>query len=369
MPGFSFYIKYGISDLFEDYRIVGGFRFGANLNNNNYMLSYENLKRRIDKRLIFERQVQEGGNGFSLLKLKTNQLAYEMRYPLSEVDRFEGRIFYRLDDYTTLSTDYQSLNIPDQFVNTFGVKLAYVFDNTISKGLNLYNGWRFKIWGEFYYEPNPSAENLNPLKSGSDITIVGLDVRHYLKVHRDLIIAFRFGANTSLGSRRLIHYLGGVNSWLFGQKVDYSTPIDFSQNYYFQAMSAPVRGFFINARNGSSMAIANVEMRWPIFKYFFNSPIKSDFIKNFQIVGFYDIGSAWNGSNPYSDENTFNQQVISQNPLLITIDSNREPIIYGYGFGLRTRLLGYFMRADWAWGVDDGITLPSVFYFSLSLDF
>ena len=43
--------------------------------------------------------------------------------------------------------------------------------------------------------------------------------------------------------------------------------------------------------------------------------------------------------------------------------------IYGYGFGLRSRILGYFVRADWAWGVDDGVVLPAVFYFSLSLDF
>jgi len=117
------------------------------------------------------------------------------------------------------------------------------------------------------------------------------------------------------------------------------------------------------------MAVATAELRWPIFKYFINSPIKSDFIKNFQIIGFSDIGSAWNGLHPYSEENKFNEQVIVQNPLTITIDSNREPIIYGYGFGLRSRLLGYFMRADWAWGVDDGVVLPSVFYFSLSLDF
>ena len=44
------------------------------------------------------------------------------------------------------------------------------------------------------------------------------------------------------------------------------------------------------------------------------------------------------------------------------------PILASYGFGLRTRLLGYFVRADWAWGVDDGVTLPRVFHFSLSLD-
>jgi WD40 repeat protein/uncharacterized membrane-anchored protein len=369
MPGFSVYLKYGISDLFEDYRIVGGFRFGVNLENVNYLLYYENLKKRLDKKISFERQGEEGTDGYSIIKLKTTQLSYELRYPLSEIDRFEGRVFYRFDDYTFLATDYNNLIQPDIYVNTFGVKLAYVFDNTISRGLNLYNGWRFKIWGEYYYQPDPQSGGFNPITSGSDITIFGFDARQYLKIHRDLILAFRLGANTSIGSQKLIHYVGGVNGWLFGRKVDEGTPIDFRQNFAYQTMIAPVRGFFVNARNGSSMAVANVELRWPIFKYFFNSPIKSDFIKNFQVVGFYDIGTAWNGTQPYSADNTFNQTIISNPPLIITVDSNREPIIYGYGFGFRTRLLGYFMRADWGWGVDDGVRLPSVFYFSLSLDF
>jgi hypothetical protein len=368
MPGFSFYMKYGMSDLFEDYRIVGGFRFGANLQNNNYMLYYENLRKRLDKKIIFERQGQEGTDGFSLIKLKTSQVAYELRYPFNEIARLEGRIFYRLDNATYLATDFINLEIPDEFANTFGFKLAYVFDNTISRGLNLYNGWRFKFWGEYYFEPDPQSLDINTVAE-SGITIFGFDIRQYLKVHRSMILAFRLGANTSLGDRKLIHYVGGVNSWLFGRKVDNTTPIDFSQNFAYQTMIAPLRGFYINARNGSSMAVANVELRWPIFQYFFNSPIKSDFIKNFQVIGFYDIGTAWNGLHPYSDDNTFNQTIINNDPLLITIDSNREPIVYGYGFGLRTRLLGYFMRADWGWGVDDGITLPSVFYFSLSLDF
>ena len=100
-----------------------------------------------------------------------------------------------------------------------------------------------------------------------------------------------------------------------------------------------------------------------------NKPLKSDFIENFQIVGFSDVGSAWTGLNPYSPENEFNNQVVEQGPVTLTIQNNREPIIYGYGFGLRSRLLGYFVRADWAWGVDDQQVLPRVFYLSLSLDF
>ncbi|NNC83070.1 MAG: hypothetical protein HKN79_05790, partial [Flavobacteriales bacterium] len=81
---------------------------------------------------------------------------------------------------------------------------------------------------------------------------------------------------------------------------------------------------------------------------------------------------AWTGSGPYAENNTFNtdQVEISNIPSVTFILQNQEdPLLAGYGFGLRSRLLGYFIRADWAWGVVDGRTLPSEFYLSLNLDF
>ncbi|MDA0883265.1 MAG: BamA/TamA family outer membrane protein, partial [Bacteroidetes bacterium] len=160
----------------------------------------------------------------------------------------------------------------------------------------------------------------------------------------------------------------GVDNWLF-QRIDNETPIPTGEDYFFQALGSPVRGFFVNARNGNSFGVANAEVRWPIFDYFLNAPIKSDFVQNFQVLGFADVGTAWTGSNPYDEENQFNQVVLEQNPITITIDNNREPIIWGYGFGLRSRVLGYFVRADWAWGVDDNRVMPRVFHLSLTTDF
>jgi hypothetical protein len=98
-------------------------------------------------------------------------------------------------------------------------------------------------------------------------------------------------------------------------------------------------------------------------------PIKSEFIRHFQVIGFYDVGSAWTGATPYSNESTFNTNSVTQNPVTVTVSSNREPIIMGYGFGLRSKVLGYFLRADWAWGIDDNQVLPRVFYLSLNMDF
>ena len=162
--------------------------------------------------------------------------------------------------------------------------------------------------------------------------------------------------------------MGGTDNWI-SPGFNVSTPIDYTQNYYFQALASNLRGFDQNIRNGNSFALINSEIRWPVFKYLLNRPIKSDFIRNFQIIGFGDVGTAWNGLSPYDSTNMFNRTVISNTPFIVTVVKQNEPIVAGYGFGLRTRILGYFMRADWAWGVENRDILPNKFYFSLGLDF
>jgi hypothetical protein len=153
------------------------------------------------------------------------------------------------------------------------------------------------------------------------------------------------------------------------EQFDKSIPIDYSKNYVWQTLATNMRGFTQNIRNGDRFAVVNSEIRWPVFQYFANRPISSNFFNNFQLVGFGDIGTAWSGLHPWSDENAYDNEVIENGPLTITIDSNREPIVAGYGFGVRAMLLGYWMRFDWAWGIENNIILPRIFYLSMSLDF
>jgi hypothetical protein len=187
-------------------------------------------------------------------------------------------------------------------------------------------------------------------------------------LHRNIILASRAAASTSFGPRKLMYYLGGVDNW-FNPRFDNSTNIDLEQNYIFQTIATNMRGFLQNARNGNSFAVINNEVRIPLFQYLIKKPIRSDFVKNFQIVPFSDIGTAFTGSSPYSKDNTFNQQTISSGPITIILENQREPIIWSYGLGLRARLLGYFIRVDYARGVEDALVQPAVWHFSLSLDF
>ncbi len=363
-PGFNVFFKLGTTDLLEDYKITGGVRFAGNFDSNEYLLTFENLKKRLDKQLVFHRLALNSTMNYALVKTHTHELHYILKYPFTQLMSVKITGSIRYDRSTYLSTDLANLIHKDVIKNWAGIKAEWIYDNTREKGLNLYNGTRTKAFVEAYKQVN---------EKNADLYVLGLDFRHYHRIHRDLILATRLAGSTSFGSRKLIYYLGSVDNWInLSTKIptfDQSVLIDNQQNYAYQAVATNMRGFTQNIRNGNSFAVLNNELRWPVVKYFTNKPIHSDFLENFQVLGFFDVGTAWSGDSPYSKKNAYNSEIIENGPITIVIDKDRQPIVYGYGFGLRSRILGYFLRADWAWGIENNTVLPKIFYLSLSLDF
>ncbi|MBN2669282.1 MAG: PD40 domain-containing protein [Bacteroidales bacterium] len=368
-PGFNILTKLAISDLFEDYRFTAAFRIGLDLNSTEYLFRIENLKKRLNKELIYYRQAFE--ESFMLPNLQTyylknysNQLFYKLKYPFNQVSSISGTLNYRYDKIVIKSTDYASLVEPYYYKNWAGIKLEYVFDNSISLGENLYRGWRNKIFAEAYKQ----IDGDHP-----DLYVLGLDFRHYQYIHRNLIWASRLASSISLGESRLMYFLGSTDNWInfsnttptFDESVKQNREI----NWAFQSLATNMRGFPQNVRNGNAFAVLNNEIRWPVVRYFSRNPVTSQFLYNLQLITFLDVGTAWTGSSPYDEANTYNQDDYLTQPITIIIDNQKAPFVYGFGGGVRSKLLGYFIRADIAWGVDGDVILPRIFYLSLSLDF
>ncbi len=359
-PGLNGLVTFSIHDLFEDHRVRGGFRLSGNLRNNEYFLEYQDFSKRLDKNYLFVRQsfLQQDNN--VVRSLHTHEFKYGLSWPFNEISSIRGGVSLRSDEIVTKAIEQNTLQTPTVYEYLAGLRLKYVLDNTRYKALNIYNGIRMKLFGEYYQEVQDWQEG--------DFFVVGADARFYQPIHRNIIWATRLAGSTSFGNRKLVYYLGGVDNWLL-PSFNNNIPIANDQGYAYQTIATPMRGFQQNVRNGNSFALINTELRFPVFDYFMRQPPKSDFLKNFQVVGFGDIGTAWTGPDPYSEDNSFNVRTIDQYPLKITIKNQREPIVGGYGFGIRSRVWGYFVRADWAWGVDDGDIQDPRFYLSLSLDF
>jgi Tol biopolymer transport system component len=359
-PGLNALFKIGLSDLFEDRRIVAGFRIAGSLDNE-YMLSFENRKRLIDHQLVLHRQAFLKVNSFygEVAKVTTQDVRYSIKLPFSEVSATRFSLLYRNDRAVFASVGDFSLAKKNTYDNYGGARLEYIFDNTRKRGLNLFNGVRLKVWVEYW---RLIKEDRHDLITG------GFDIRGYKKLHRDLIWCNRLAGGTSWGTDKLIYYLGGVDSW-FNPKFDNSINVVKSEEYQFQTLATNMRGFKQNIRNGNNFAVWNSELRFPIFRYLYNRPIKSDFVNNFQIIAFGDLGMAWYGTNPLSEDNTLNKNIYYGNPITLTIYNQKNPLVAGVGFGVRSRLLGYFVRLDFGWGIDDMKVQKSITYLSFTTDF
>ncbi len=357
--GFDILFKVGLNDLMEDYRIIGGVNLSVNLSNNEYFLSYQQLKGRFDKELIFHRNSIENVQEFYISEHKIHEAFYRISYPFSHVLALKGTSVLQNKQAIYLSVNKEHLEKPNENDFWGGLKLELVFDNTRSRGLNINYGIRYKIFGEYYQMIDRDDQNL---------AVVGFDFRKYQKIHKSFIWANRISVSTNFGNNKLVYYMGGVDNWLI-PKFNRNNTVDYSKNYVYQSLALNMRGFEQNIRHGNSFALFNSELRLPVFRYFSKTPIKSNFLYNFQVVAFGDFGGAFIDTNPFSEENTTFKEYIYQHPITVTIIKQKNPFVSGYGFGLRSKILGYFVRTDWAWGIENGKIMPAVFYLSLNLDF
>lgn len=362
-PGFNVLTKFGAADLFEDYKLTAGFRLAANFAGNEYLISIEDVKSRLDKQLVFHRMGSEEFIDNDYKRTYSYQTLGVIKYPFSQVSAVRLTARLRFDQIVYPAVNNETLTKPDDYRIWGGWLAEYIYDNTESLGLNLFKGTRAKIFGEQY---SRLERNVN-----EHMFVVGADIRHYFQIHRQLIWANRLATSTSFGSAMLIYYLGGVDNWMStGQGYfDQTIPVDKEKNWAFQTVATNMRGFQQNIRNGNSFAVFNSELRWPVVRYIFNRPLNSDILDNFMIAGFFDLGSAWYGFDITNKDNFYRYDYVENGPVSVRIDKRRDPIVAGYGFGLRTRIFGYYMRFDWAWGIENKQILDRVFYFSINLDF
>jgi outer membrane protein assembly factor BamA len=130
-----------------------------------------------------------------------------------------------------------------------------------------------------------------------------------------------------------------------------------------------LRGFRSNIRNGTSFLLGNAELRIPVFRYFLDKNKGATVFRDFHIVGFADAGVAWYGASPYSDKNPLNTVTISGPITQIEVQYYRDPLVVGYGLGVRTTVLGYFLRLDYAWGIETRSRQDGRIHVSFGYDF
>lgn len=348
-----------ISDLMENHRLTGGFAFSLDFSSTEYLFSYEYLERRLGHQVILH-MANLKDNSYYPTKQNTYDAYYVMKYPLTPVSSLRGTVFGRYDRSMDRAIDYNSLVSETKSEMRVGLKAEWVYDHSRFITQNIYYGTRGKVWLEYYQGVVNNKQNL---------FVAGADFRDYRRLHKTLIWANRIAFSTSFGQQKLIYYMGGVDGWV-GPKFDRDVEVDPKQNYAYQTLATNMRGFHQNIRNGNTFAVINSEIRFPFVQVFSPRPVQSSFLRHLQLVAFGDMGSAWSGWNPWSKDNLFYKKTIEDGRLTVVLDKDANPVVGGFGVGIRMQVLGYFLRGDLAWGVENGIVQKKpVFYFSLSTDF
>jgi len=373
-PQMGILFRGSVKDLFEDYLIEGGARYPTTFNGSEYFLTLHDRKHRLDKSWSVYRRVikdtEETGFFTTIRKNYTTLLGQvELRYPLDIYTSLRGIFTLRNDLFSYSITDLTTLELPDVNEQRAGMRLEYVYDNTVDLGINLMQGTRYKVFAEMVKRFQVQLKDPVSLRFNKGfLTILGIDFRHYEKILRRSIFATRLAGATSFGSEQVLFQMGGINNWLF-PNFNGQIPYPNSDKFAYQQLAQQMRGFGLNIRNGSSFAVLNSELRIPIFQYLSKRKIRMSFFRNFQVTGFLDVGTAWLGVSPFDRKNPLNTLNLSNPAVDLEVNFFRDPIVIGYGFGARTTLFGYFIRADYGWGVDTKVVGDPIFYFSIGTDF
>ncbi len=373
-------VRLGTSDLLEDIKINGAYKLGTNLKDNEWLLNYQNLKRRLDWGLTYYRNTE--GVDFDLgsgviygAKNFTNLYQVNISYPLDVTKSIRFTTGVRSDNfvYTGDPISPTTLKLEDEKTLYSVSHLEFVYDNSINMAQNIRFGARAKAYVDWNRQINKNLAN-----DGPNTFNVGFDARYYHSIFRNFIWAGRVAGDFSFGDQKLIYYLGGVDGWLmFGNntKKDGSdryfntfNPPANDQAYAFQSLAVNMRGFKQNIGNGNNALVINSEFRLPVFTTLFDKTINNAFIRNFQLTQFIDLGTAWNGAY-----NGIKRPEIAYNsggPVTVRVKAGGiGPFAGGYGFGARSTLLGYFVKFDASWQMNGFFKGKPQTYFSLGLDF
>lgn len=338
--------------------LVAGFRPFWDLKSGDSYLSYSNFRHKIDYRVGVERSTRFlVGDGFS--------------------SRFNAS---RLNGLATLPiTRYFSVGagVHGAYLNRFNVQTIVPREVDAS---DFYTGAQLNV----QFDKRNAEEGF--VKSGSFARIdlsnafsVGngrnefitarFDLRKYIPFRKS-VLATRVSGAWSGGPNGQRFFLGGTDDWLFSRFfniADFPLENNLSDFHYMDYIT-PNRGFQFNSRNGSKFFLANVELRIPMGRILRNS-LNTNPLYNLEIIPFYDFGTAWESGNPLSQKNPIDTEVINQYPLNITVQTLKSPFVMGFGAGLRTTLLGYQVRTDLAWGVEDYTILTPRLHISLGKNF
>ncbi len=351
---------------FYDFRNFNG-------RNGQFQLQYTNLRRRMDYYLATDLLVRHYRRINTLFPLDSAIYRYDklelkagIRYPLSNYSSLSLEGAFNFLD----RRDQKLLNqqLADQSDRVASLGLIYQFEKTKSQEGYAYKGWKGAASLKTYYSVPGKASLFNT---------AALQLTKYTEIRNRLVLANQFVAGYSLGNHPQRFYIGGTGDWippyiffaendarLSKENALQTDLLDFS----FQEFITPMRGFWFFSRSGSRYFALSSELRIPISRLTKTS-LNASPLYNLELIPFVDVGSVWSSGNPFSSTNPTDTRLVGTEPVIVVLRTLRSPFVVGVGTGLRTNFLGYSLRVDLGWGIEDAVVEKLAISLSLGRNF
>lgn len=353
----SFYGVQGVatialSDMMGSHRIYIQTSMVVDLKNSDYAVAYYYLPKRIDygvelfhtARFILYSFNQ--GNGYlvdSLFRYRTFGGDVSASYPFNKFKRIQGSL-------TVMGISRENLdneNAASQSKTLIIPSVSFVHDNTTF-------GYTAPIKGTRYNLTAMASPKLGD--EGLGFTSLVGDFRTYYKIADEYSFVMRFAGGYSMGPNPQRFYIGGTDNWLNRTFENNTIPINNIEDYAFSTPGLPLRGYNYDAKAGSKYALVNLELRFPLLRYFILGALPIGFA-NIEGTMFVDAGTAW------SDNNSL--QLFQK----VNGSTRMKDLLMGTGVGARAITFGIPLKFDVAWSYDLNKFSPPKYYLSLGVDF
>ncbi len=366
-------MKLGFSDLLNKHRLDAFVRPYINLKNWEGAIRYSYLPHRIN----FYSEVTTRSRRFRQESVFFPQDSLIFRF-----DQFQARLgaIYPITSKLAVeaSAGYFRLNRIDQKLlrpvlqdstdDAIRANFRLYYNNVKSVEGYPYSGFAADLGFNSYYSMSRSETALN---------IASMQLRYYWEIHRKIVLAVRLNSSVTLfddikqcnfvgeggttsAASRCLYYLGGVDNRFLTLSFERDNELSITGNpinldlygFNFQEFVTPVRGFWFNSRAGNKYVLGNFELRVPVSRLL-TSTLNSGPLYNVELIPFFDVGTVWSEGNPFTQKNPTDTRIVGSSPVTVELKTLKSPFLFTVGSGVRANLIGYSIRIDMAWGIED----------------
>ncbi len=337
------------SDMLGNHQILFLTNLIGDLKNSDYALAYFYLPKRIDwgvqgfhsARFLLQ---YNGGYYDDLVRYRQFGFGLTASYPFDKFNRLEGSL-------TWMNVSQENLDRPEIPISERTLivpNIGYVHDNSLWGMWSPVRGSRYEV--RAFGSPGFGSTSLT-------FASLTFDYRKYFRFWEDFSFVFRGSGGGSFGANPQRFFIGGTDNWINRTFENGRIPIDSEEDFAFLAAALPLRGYNYNARIATRYGLGNVELRFPLVKYFLGG-ILPYILQAVNGALFLDVGAA------FDEVETFKAFGRDENNNLVNQD-----LLIGTGVGARMWFLGFPMKFDVGWAYNGGGFSRPIFYFSLGADF